>query len=415
MDFLLEFVLFLAKTVVIFGALLILIIVILRSVKIIVESVNNRNEDDFNLTIENITEKQKAEKEMLSSVLIAGDDEENKAFQKLNEKMKKKEALEKKKAAQEKYEKALKELKLEDENSQDEVDEKTSQTQEESQSNENAENTENKEEQPVKAKPNDKLHEVMSFEKKCLFVVDFNGSVDAAEVAQLRRAITLVLGVAESTDEVLIRLTSPGGTVNGYGLCAAELERLKAKNIKLTVAVDEVAASGGYLMGCVADKIIAAPFAYVGSIGVVTEFPNFNRLLHKYDIDYEQVTAGEFKRTMTTFGENTEEARQHVKEELARIHDAFKNHVKKYRPNIDIEKVANGEHWLASEAINLGLVDELKTSDQYIQEKAEEVDSVLLIAYKEKKRRSLRDIVQGNALLRNVAAFFVKKLKNILP
>lgn len=224
--------------------------------------------------------------------------------------------------------------------------------------------------------------EKATIQKKCMYVVDFNGSTDANEVKDLRKIVTLLTKVASEGDELLLRLKSPGGVVNGYGLAASQLERVKARKLKLTIAVDEVAASGGYMMACTGDKIIAAPFAYIGSIGVVAEFPNFNRLLKKYDVDYEQVTAGEFKRTMTPLGENTPEAREKFKEELARIHAMFKKHVSKNRPNLDIEKVANGEHWLAQEALELGLVDEIKTSDEYIIENFENFDKIIQVEYK---------------------------------
>ncbi len=234
-----------------------------------------------------------------------------------------------------------------------------------------------------------------------LFVVDFDGSVNASEVENLRRIISLIIEVGDKTDEVLLRLTSPGGAVAGYGLCASQLDRLRKAGIKLTVAVDEVAASGGYMMACVGDKILAAPFAYVGSIGVVTEFPNFNRLLKKYDIDYEQLTAGEFKRTMTMLGENTDEAREKMKSELHDIHVLFKNHVAKYRPNIDIDKVATGEFWLASDAIKLGLVDELTTSDDYISAHSKDFANVLKVDYvAPKAKKSLISIGGDSSRLR---------------
>lgn len=221
-----------------------------------------------------------------------------------------------------------------------------------------------------------------SFSVHGLFIIDFDGSVSGKEVAFLRRAVTLLVQVAEANDEVLLRLKSPGGVVNGYGLCAAELERLRKAGLNLTISVDEVAASGGYMMACVASKIIAAPFAYIGSIGVVAEFPNFNRVLKKYDVDYEQVTAGEFKRTMTTFGENTEEARAKFKEELKCVHHSFMAHVSKYRPTIDIDKVATGEHWLAVDALKLGLVDEIMTSDEYILNCIKKYDRVFKLEYR---------------------------------
>lgn len=220
-----------------------------------------------------------------------------------------------------------------------------------------------------------------------LFVIDFDGDMAANAAQNLKQEVNAVLSVAKENDEVLVRLKSPGGVVNGYGLAAAQLERFKEKNFNLTVAVDEVAASGGYLMACVANKIVAAPFAILGSIGVVAQLPNFHRLLEKYDIDYEQFTAGKYKRTVTMFGENTDEGREKFKEELEDIHIIFKDYVGKHRPQMDIEKIATGEHWLGTQALTLNLVDELQTSDAYLLSKLE-VFRVIHVGYVE--RKSLR-------------------------
>ena len=183
-----------------------------------------------------------------------------------------------------------------------------------------------------------------------------------------------MLLVAREQDEVLLRLESTGGMVHAYGLAASQLSRIREKNIKLTIAVDKVAASGGYLMACVGDHILAAPFAVIGSIGLITQIPNFNRLLKKHDIDYEQVTAGEFKRTVTMFGETTDKARQKLKEEVEDTHMLFKDFVKEQRPVIDLEKVATGEYWLGTRAHALNLVDELRTSDDYLMLLRDETD-----------------------------------------
>lgn len=189
--------------------------------------------------------------------------------------------------------------------------------------------------------------------------------------------------IAEKGDEVLIRLKSPGGAVNGYGLAASQLVRIRDKGLHLTVAVDEVAASGGYLMASVAHKILAAPFAIVGSIGVVAEMPNFHKVLEKYNIDYEQFTAGEYKRTVSMFGENSEAAKEKFRAELNEIHHIFKDFVQQYRPQLEIEQIATGEYWLAVKALELGLVDELKTSDSYILESMKN-KNVYTIQYVEK-------------------------------
>lgn len=199
-----------------------------------------------------------------------------------------------------------------------------------------------------------------------LFVIDFIGSMDAHEVDALREEVTAVLAVAQAEDSVLVRLESGGGVVHGYGLGASQLQRLRQKNIPLTVAVDKVAASGGYMMACIADKIVAAPFAIVGSIGVIAQLPNFNKLLKKNHIDFEQFTAGEFKRTVTVFGENTDKGRQKFQQELEETHVLFKHFVKRHRQQLEIDEVATGEHWFGYQALELKLVDELTTSDDYL-------------------------------------------------
>ncbi|QDF74931.1 MULTISPECIES: protease SohB [Shewanella] len=205
-----------------------------------------------------------------------------------------------------------------------------------------------------------------------VFVLDFKGSIDASEVASLREEISAVLAVAEKGDEVVVNVESGGGMVHGYGLAASQLDRLRNAEIPLTICVDKVAASGGYMMACVANKIYAAPFAIVGSIGVVAQIPNFNRLLKKHDIDYEQHTAGDFKRTLTLFGENTDEGREKFQQELEETHVLFKAFISKYRPELDIAKVATGEHWYGQQALDLGLIDALSTSDDVVMKLAQE-------------------------------------------
>ncbi len=211
-------------------------------------------------------------------------------------------------------------------------------------------------------------------QRKRLFVLNFHGDIRASAVASLREEITAVLMVASESDEVFVRLDSGGGVVNAYGLAASQLMRIRERNIPLTVAVDKIAASGGYMMACVANKIIAAPFAIVGSIGVVAQIPNFHRLLKKHDIDFEQFTAGEFKRTVTMFGENTDEARAKFRKEVEDIHLLFKDFITKHRPQVDIVKVTTGEHWPGIRALENQLVDELKTSDDYLLENSKEAD-----------------------------------------
>lgn len=223
-----------------------------------------------------------------------------------------------------------------------------------------------------------------------LYVIDFRGSAKGTEFKDLRLKIDAILDVATSEDEVIVNLMSPGGLVNSYGLCASQLQRIRDRGITLTVTVDEVAASGGYLMACVANKIVAAPFSYIGSIGVIAGIPNFRRLINKYDVDYEQITAGKFKRTLSVLGENTEEGRAKFKEELEAVHTRFKEQVLRYRPHLDADKVTTGEHWLAVDAKELGLVDEIATSDEYIKERMGlTIDSALKIKWKKQEKKNL--------------------------
>lgn len=205
--------------------------------------------------------------------------------------------------------------------------------------------------------------------KPSLYVLDFCGDMKASQVEQLRQEITAILSLATPQDEVLLRLESPGGSVNGYGLAAAQLQRLRDRQIPMTISIDKIAASGGYLMACVANKIIAAPFAIVGSIGVVAQLPNFHRWLKKNDIDVELLTAGEYKRTLTIFGENTEKDREKFQDDLDKIHLAFRDYLLHHRQQLDLTKVATGEFWLAKDAIALQLVDTLQTSDDFLTHK----------------------------------------------
>ena len=200
-----------------------------------------------------------------------------------------------------------------------------------------------------------------------IYVLDFKGDTAASAVEQLREEITLILATAKAgRDRVVVRLESPGGMVHGYGLAAAQLVRLRDAGFHLTICVDKVAASGGYMMACIGSEIVSAPFAILGSIGVVAQVPNFNRLLKEKNIDFEMYTAGEYKRTVTMFGENTEAGKAKFEEELQQTHVLFKHFVEKYRPQLNVEKVATGEHWYGEDALALNLVDKLQTSDEYL-------------------------------------------------
>jgi serine protease SohB len=222
-------------------------------------------------------------------------------------------------------------------------------------------------------------------DEKRVFVLKFNGNVSASAVTNMREEVTAILTQATAQDEVVVKLESSGGMVHSYGLASSQLDRLRKKNIPITICVDKVAASGGYMMACVGDKILAAPFAVIGSIGVVAQLPNFHRLLKKNDVDFELLTAGEHKRTLTIFGENTEQGREKFIEDLQDTHQLFKSYVAERRPQIDIDKVATGEVWFGSRALELALVDELMTSDEYLTHSAKE-SKVFEINYVQKKK-----------------------------
>lgn len=205
-----------------------------------------------------------------------------------------------------------------------------------------------------------------SAKEKHIFVLNFHGDIKASAVKNLREEITAILMVARPQDEVVLCLESPGGMVHGYGLAASQLQRLRQHNIPLTVTIDKVAASGGYMMACVANQILAAPFAIVGSIGVIAQLPNFNRLLRRNDIEFEQFMAGEYKRTVTLFGENTKKGRQKFQEEIEDTHILFKRFIVENRPRVDIDEVATGEHWYGTRALELRLIDGITTTDDYL-------------------------------------------------
>ncbi len=227
-----------------------------------------------------------------------------------------------------------------------------------------------------------------------LFVLDFKGDIRASAGASLREEVSAILSVATDQDQVLLRLENPGGTVHEHGFAASQLVRIRQRGLRLLVSVDKVAASGGYLMACVADHVMAAPFAIVGSIGVVAQLPNFHRLLEEKGVDFEQLTAGRYKRTLSMFGKNTEEGREKLQQEIEDVHELFKNQIREHRPQVDVERVATGEHWYGVRALELKLVDEIRTSDDFLLEAAKERD---LYRLSFRRRRPLAERVLGGA------------------
>jgi serine protease SohB len=248
------------------------------------------------------------------------------------------------------------------------------------------------------AKARKKQPETESEETRRIYVLEFDGDTRASEVENLRQCITAVLTLARpEKDEVMLCLESPGGMVHAYGLAASQLARLRKHGINLTICVDRVAASGGYMMACVASRLIAAPFAYIGSIGVLVQLPNVHRLLKDNKVDFEMVTAGEYKRTLTTFGENTDKGRAKVQEEVDEMHDLFKRFIQENRPGMDMAAIATGEVWTGTQALQRGLIDAIDTSDEWITCQCREAD-VYRVSWEEKKplKERLSSLFEGS-------------------
>ena len=247
------------------------------------------------------------------------------------------------------------------------------------------------------------------------YIIDFKGDLKASAVPSLREEISAVLEVATEKDQVVIRLENYGGVVHEHGLAASQLVRIRDHNIPLLVSVDKVAASGGYLMACVANKVIAAPFAILGSIGVIAQLPNFNRFMDSHGVDFEQITAGDYKRNVTMFGKNTDEDRARLKEQLEDVHSLFKAAVSEYRPDLDLDKVATGEHWYGTSALELGLADELKTSDELLADLASEWD-IYHVAFKIKQPLQKRLMANVDSSLEKLeAAGWRRRIESQLP
>jgi serine protease SohB len=251
--------------------------------------------------------------------------------------------------------------------------------------------------------------------KSKAFVIDFKGDLKATAVSSLREEVTAVLSVAGPKDQVVVRLENHGGVVHEHGLAASQLVRIRERDIPLTIVVDKVAASGGYLMACVADRLLAAPFAILGSIGVLAQIPNFNRMLDSHGVDFEQVTAGKYKRTVTIFGKNTDEDRAKLKEELEDVHQLFKGAVARYRPELNLDKIATGEHWYGTRALELGLADELQTSDELLAELASDHD-IFKLTYKVRQPLQKRLMAGADALAERIdSVSWKRRFESRLP
>ena len=365
-DFLYEYGMFLAKAITVIVTIMLILVGLLA-----IGGRGRRDHTHGEITLTSINDNFEEMKDAIECVVI--DAEVYKQQVKALHKKEKKEAKEKKKQAKADAKQAKLALKQAEKNTATSGTANVQQT-----TDGNSTEAANSEEQ-ASEQPTDE-HE----ERKRVFVLDFNGDIRASEVDLLREEISAVLAFASPSDEVVLRLDSAGGMVHSYGLAASQLERIKAAKIKLTICVDEVAASGGYMMACLADKLIAAPFSILGSIGVVAQLPNFHRVLKKHGVDYETFTAGEYKRTVTMFGENTEKGKEKFIEEIQDTHLLFKEFVAQARPNIDIDQVATGEVWFGRRALEHNLVDELNTSDDFLMKICESAD-VYQVRYEIKK------------------------------
>jgi len=234
-----------------------------------------------------------------------------------------------------------------------------------------------------------------SSQPPCLFVTRFNGDISASQVEQLREEVTAIVRTAKpGIDEALLVLESGGGTVTGYGLAAGQLKRFKDHNITLTVCVEQVAASGGYMMCCVADKIIASPFAVLGSIGVISDIPNVYQRLKDEGIEFQTVTAGKYKRTLTPTKQVTQEDLEKSKEDIEEILTLFKEFVHQNRPSLDIDDVATGETWFGSAAMDKGLCDEIRAVDDVLLDHVKNGYQVLDVKYTPpKEKESLKQLL----------------------
>ena len=369
MEFLTEYGLFLAKTITFVIAVGVVIALIMSA------SMKNHSHDRGQLEITKINDKFDAlahavKEAILPDDVLKSEDKEKKRLEKL-EKKKLKAQLKSKKSSKLSSEQATKQDSSDKEDVSDVVKDDKQQ---------DGDVAVEMQEESTKADSAAKDPDT----KKRVFVTDFDGDIKASATDELRQVISAILSIATEKDEVVIRLESPGGMVHSYGLAASQLKRITSKNIPLTICVDKVAASGGYMMACVANKIVSAPFAVIGSIGVLAQLPNFHRLLKKHDVDYEQFTAGEYKRTITMFGENTEKGRQKFTEELEDTHVLFKDFIKQNRPVVDVESVATGEVWYGSRAIERNLIDQIETSDQYLFNLKDDAD-LYEVNYTQKK------------------------------
>ena len=152
------------------------------------------------------------------------------------------------------------------------------------------------------------------------------------------------------------------------------------------------------MMAVVADRIVASRLAVIGSIGVVGQVPNVHRLLKRFDIDVLEMTAGTNKRPVSLIGPLTDQGIETFKKQLSDTHRLFRDHVHRFRPQLDIEAVSNGDIWHGVDALTHGLIDEIATSDEMIDRARHEGDlDVFSIRWRQAK--NLRERLEESVSL----------------
>ena len=362
MDFLINYGLFLAKTITFVVALIIVVGFVVSA------GMKGQHEDKGHIEVKRINEKYEEMLDDLKSVVLEESDLKAEEKQRKKEQKEKQKALKKSAKAKKSAEKKSTKSAVEDAEVAEEI-------------------------------------------KQRVYILDFIGDIKASATEELRKVITAVLAIARKEDEIVLRLESQGGMVHSYGLASSQLARITSKEIPLTICVDKVAASGGYMMACVANKIIAAPFAILGSIGVVAQIPNFHKLLKKNNIEYETLTAGEYKRTLTMFGENTDKGRKKFVEDLEDTHVLFKEFISQHRPNVNIEEVATGEIWFGTRAQDKSLIDAVSTSDEYLFSKIDSAD-LFEVSFQHKKTLAEKFGISIEMAMERVFSSWWQKLNN---
>lgn len=196
----------------------------------------------------------------------------------------------------------------------------------------------------------------ISFKK--IGLVQIRGTIVESEewVRQLR-----ALRLDNSIGGVVVRIESPGGAVAPSQEIYAEIMRYRASGKPLAVSMGSVAASGGYYIGCAAQKIFADPGTLTGSIGVIFSAPLFAELSKKIGVEFRVLKAGALKDAGSPFRPMTEQEKQYLQTLLRETHEQFIGDVAKARnmPRDSVLKFADGRVMTGSQAFKARLIDTL--------------------------------------------------------